>query len=312
MHFLQAFAAHVRVYLGGADARMPEHLLNDPQVRPIIQQMSGKAVAQHMRRDVSIDPATFHPLLNAQPECHSRKGCSALREKEICWRTTCHQLLPSRLQIALNALDGAASNGHNALLVPFADHVNESRIQMKLLQTDASQLGKAQAGGIGKLHNRIFAEGGSRRGLRGAQQALDLSGAQVLRQPLPAFWQRKVFRNVFREDFFILAEFIKRAKGRDSEINGAAAEFLFRILGCSRDLSFLLLKKERRQVRQFDRTPVANPVLFRPANKPAEKSGIGALCMLGLAALVPQILQEILNQLLHAISAQRSRPVIRL
>ena len=32
----------------------------------------------------------------------------------------------------------------------------------------------------------------------------------------------------------------------------------------------------------------------------------------GLAALVPQVLQEILDQLLHAISDQRSRPVIRL
>ena len=45
--------------LGGGDIGMAQHLLNGPQVRPILQQMGGKGVAQGM----ALQRPTFHRAL---------------------------------------------------------------------------------------------------------------------------------------------------------------------------------------------------------------------------------------------------------
>ena len=60
---------------------------------------------------------------------------------------------------------------------------------------------------------------------------------------------------------------------------------------------------------------ILNPLealLFCPGDKPAEQSGVGALGVLGLAALMPQVLQKIFNQRLHSLSPHhRGLPVSR-
>ena len=54
IRFLNSLGGQVRVNLRGAQALMPQHFLNGPQVRPVIQHMRGKAVPQGMRTDIRI------------------------------------------------------------------------------------------------------------------------------------------------------------------------------------------------------------------------------------------------------------------
>ena len=51
----EAVAGDVRVNLRGADGRVPEQFLDDPQIGAVLEQMGGKAVPQHVRRDVALD-----------------------------------------------------------------------------------------------------------------------------------------------------------------------------------------------------------------------------------------------------------------
>ena len=55
MNLAQPAARDVRVNLRGADVRMAEQFLDDPQIRAMLQQMRRKTVPQHA-------PAHFHGL----------------------------------------------------------------------------------------------------------------------------------------------------------------------------------------------------------------------------------------------------------
>jgi hypothetical protein len=67
MHFPQPAARHVRVNLRRVDLRMAEQFLDDSQVRSVLQQMRGKAMPQHVRRDVALDATSLDPLFDSQP-----------------------------------------------------------------------------------------------------------------------------------------------------------------------------------------------------------------------------------------------------
>ena len=47
---------------------MAQHLLDGAQIRPVLQQMGGKGVAQGMGRDVLFDPRLFLIVLNELPK----------------------------------------------------------------------------------------------------------------------------------------------------------------------------------------------------------------------------------------------------
>ena len=51
--FAQARSVDVGIDFGGADVGVAEQFLDDPQVRPVFQQVRGEAVAEHVRRYVS-------------------------------------------------------------------------------------------------------------------------------------------------------------------------------------------------------------------------------------------------------------------
>ena len=50
VHFTQPLARNVGINFGGAYARVAEQLLDDSQVRSILQQVRSKAVPEHVRR----------------------------------------------------------------------------------------------------------------------------------------------------------------------------------------------------------------------------------------------------------------------
>src|SRR4030095_4676016 len=101
MHLAQPISRHLRINLGRADAGMTEQFLNDSQVRPVLQQMRGKTVPQHMWRDVARNACTTSALFDAKPEGHPGKGCSAPGEKHSGRRAPRHEPGTTTFQISL-------------------------------------------------------------------------------------------------------------------------------------------------------------------------------------------------------------------
>lgn len=66
VNLTQSRSSHVGVHFGRGNTRMPQQLLNDPQVRPAIHQVGCETVAQHVWSQAP-DPPLLRPVLDAQP-----------------------------------------------------------------------------------------------------------------------------------------------------------------------------------------------------------------------------------------------------
>ena len=299
MHLAQPGAGHVRVNLRRVDAGVPEEFLNHPQVGAMLQQVSGEAVSEHVRRDVSTDSAATDPALDAGPERGLGERRSALGEEDICRRARRHQLGASRFKITIQRRDGGAANGHDAFLVTLADHVYEAGLEVKLLEPQTPQLGEPQARRVGEFQDSLITKRRGRGGILGLEQAVDLPGRQRLGQALPAAGQRKVLGHIQRQQLFILGETIKRAQRRDLQINTLRAQALGRVLDGARELPGAFVLEELLQVTEFDCPPVGESLLPRPGRELAQQGGVGSLGVLRLTAFVPEVDQEIFDEWFH-------------
>jgi len=57
--------------------------------------------------------------------------------------------------------------------------------------------------------------------------------------------------------------------------------------------------EKRHQVPELNRVPVGQVLLGGPRDEFVEQRCVGFLCMLGLPAFVPQVLEEIFDERLH-------------
>ena len=65
---LQLVVQHPGVDLSGGDVRVPHHLLDGAQVRPVLQQVGGEGVAQGVGRDVLLDAGLLLVVFDQLPE----------------------------------------------------------------------------------------------------------------------------------------------------------------------------------------------------------------------------------------------------
>ena len=73
-HLAEPFGLHVGIDLGGRNVSMAKHLLDRAQVRPTFQQVAGKTMAQHVRREpCSIEPGLAGERLQLQREMLPRQ-----------------------------------------------------------------------------------------------------------------------------------------------------------------------------------------------------------------------------------------------
>src|SRR5688572_12182219 len=68
MHLPQTAARHVSVNFRGADVRVAEQFLNHSEVGAMVEEVRGKTVTQHVRRDVSRNAGQANPVFNALPQ----------------------------------------------------------------------------------------------------------------------------------------------------------------------------------------------------------------------------------------------------
>jgi len=81
MHLPQFLPGYMGIDFCRADAGMAEQFLDDTQVGAIFQQMSGKAMAEHVRSHRARNTGAFHPLLDSEPERHGRERGSSFRQE---------------------------------------------------------------------------------------------------------------------------------------------------------------------------------------------------------------------------------------
>src|SRR5690606_22304434 len=83
------------------------------------------------------------------------------------------------------------------------------------------------------------------------------------------------------------------------QVKRTGAQPLFRILWSAGNSAILLVQEKIGEMLQRDFGPTPNPLLPRPTSEPAEQRSVGLLGVLCLPALIAQVLQKILHQVLH-------------
>src|SRR5262249_67791 len=101
VHFAQAVSGHVRVNLRWGNARVSEEVVEEGEVRGMIEQVGGEAVPQHVRRDISLDARQTDAAFDAQPKRDRGEGRAAFCQKHSGGGSGSHQSWPACLEIPL-------------------------------------------------------------------------------------------------------------------------------------------------------------------------------------------------------------------
>ena len=83
VNLAQTRRADMSVNFRGADVGVAEQFLDDPQVRAIFQQMSGKAMPDHVRGDVPFDICAPGAALDSAPERGGGEGRAAQIKENV-------------------------------------------------------------------------------------------------------------------------------------------------------------------------------------------------------------------------------------
>ena len=108
-----------------------------------------------------------------------------------------------------------------------------------------------------------------------------------------------MLRHVDREQSFVFAEPVEGPQGGDLQINAFAAQLLWSALGRANERALPFVLEKFHQVRKPDGLPLSDPLAIGPIHEPAQQRGISFLGVFGLAAFVAEVLQEVLDQVVH-------------
>mmetsp|Transcript_332 Transcript_332/g.927 ORF Transcript_332/g.927 Transcript_332/m.927 type:complete len:341 (-) Transcript_332:1705-2727(-) len=113
----QSCGIHRRIGLGRRQRRVPQQLLNRPQIAASVQQMRGEAVAHCMWCGAG-GQAQLHPRL-----CHGfldRTGAKCAAPHTAKQRTMRRQIIGARGHIGLHSIASGVNHRHNPFLAPLA------------------------------------------------------------------------------------------------------------------------------------------------------------------------------------------------
>lgn len=133
---MQVAPADLCVPIRRPDVGMPQHLLNDPQVGAVLEQMSRKRVTQRVGRDPLGNASVSGVRLDPRPNEIPINPLPLLRDKE---RLFPPRLLPPLRQVEVNCCDGHRGNRHNPILSPLPTHPD--RLLPHVADVETTQLG---------------------------------------------------------------------------------------------------------------------------------------------------------------------------
>src|SRR2546423_13306976 len=174
---------YVRVELRRGEVRVPEHLLDAPQVGSALEQVRCEGVAKEVR----VDPLGLEPGLRSKPAQDQERACpregAAAGVQEEVGPVAAVEGGPPARQIAAYSLRGAPADRDDPLLAALADAADESSVEVDGALLEPHRLADPEARAVQELDERAVAERARRRPGRGLDQTLGLRGRQGPGQP---------------------------------------------------------------------------------------------------------------------------------
>jgi len=189
MEFFQPVLVDMGVDLGRGDVGMAQHDLHGAQVGAVGQEVGGKGVAQHVRRDGLADSGCLRRFLDDLPEPEPGHGAAPVADKKDVAASALEDQWAGGLEVVLNDFPGRDAKGDEPFLVALADHPDKAGGEVAGGKGDGNQLRNPDAGGVQEMEHGVvsLALGGDDGG-RG-QQSGDLTHGQGLGEAAAGPWQ---------------------------------------------------------------------------------------------------------------------------
>ncbi len=188
VHLAPAAVRDVRVALRRSEIRMPEHLLDGPEVRASLEQVRREGVAEQM----GVNPSRLEPCLvrelSQDEECAGSRQWAATCVQEQLGPVASVEMRTTEREVAPHRLGGWAPERDEPFLATLSDHSDDSLLERDAALVQADRLRDAQAGPVQELDERSVPKG-TWRGARGrVDQALGLCRRQRARKLERTAW----------------------------------------------------------------------------------------------------------------------------
>src|SRR5688500_12074238 len=131
---------------------MPEHFLHGPEVRASLNKMRRKTVPERVRADGLLQTNSLSEIFNDGEDHHPGQLSSVAVQKDkrfIAFGRSLVRTLSSYLfEVYFKIAKGGFSNRHEALLVSFPGHTQETAVAINVVDLEIHQFRNAQPGAV--------------------------------------------------------------------------------------------------------------------------------------------------------------------
>src|ERR1051326_3581413 len=157
MDCFQALLIDVRINLRRRNIRVSEHLLDDPQIGPVTEQMRGKTMSKQMRINVFRETGPARNAFDDLPNSRGGQFASARGKEDFATRAAFDELGSFLGQVSGERGAGVAAARREPRFVRFAPDAQDPFVAIEIFETRAGQLGNAQTAGVEQLDHSAVA-----------------------------------------------------------------------------------------------------------------------------------------------------------
>lgn len=281
---LQVFFGHMGVNLCGANVCMAQQKLNHPQIRPVVDQVGGKGMAQHVRADWAVNTRHQRKSLDVFPEALPGHRRAKVGDKQKVACSSLQQFTTGLLQIKLNGQPSWFAHGHQPFLVAFAQYFHRACVQVNGAQRHVDQFTDPQAAGIHEFKHGFVALTGRVADIGGGQQVQHLLFAQHFGYSQALFGAVKLLRGVVLALATGVQPQVKPLGAADFPVQAAGLEFnqvvhvVFQLLAVGAQQAF-------------------THFLFQPFRQLFKVAAVGLQCGLRQTFFQPKVGREFIDQI---------------
>src|SRR5215469_7154119 len=201
---------------------MAQHHLHGPEISATVEQMRGKTVAKHVRRELLHDSRLIAVVDEEFPNGHAVEGFTFSIEEQERRISATLQNRPRCFEVFVDNCQRIFADGDETLFVAFPDAAEAANFHLEVGDPQAAEFGDAQTGGIKKLDQGFVAEPDRRGDVRLIKQAINFDDAEKLRQSLAEFWGLDGGARILLDVFLEQAEPEEMTDGDQIAGDGAA------------------------------------------------------------------------------------------
>jgi hypothetical protein len=209
----------VGVDLGGGEAGVTEHLLDDAEVGSMGEEMGGKGVTKEVGIDPFGDSCGFGGILDHFPSFLTGEGFSGATQKKGGAGVRVGKGRSSRFQIDSECFDGTAAEGDETFFFSFSCDPDDFFVEIDGFQRDADHFMDTESGGVKQFEKGPVAMTFGGVGEGEGEELIDFALGERFGEVSPEFGDFKGFRGIIGNSLGLFEKAKEMFQGNDIFFN---------------------------------------------------------------------------------------------